>query len=213
MPEPALPQVTALPSWLLRTVGATSGLLAIWAAVMAVLASIVAPRPAWVLFGFEVVVVAAGVIGVGFSRRRFQEGQGLALTCVAGAVFASAVLSWLGNRQGVTLIETRGQASLLGFAAVRVGVAGLFALAAAYAVLRRTAQARAYALRAGVALLALGGLGAAFWMGRQQIGALAPFVGGAIKLLALTIGMILVCAGGHCAIRAFESGRTQPEGA
>lgn len=213
MPELALPQVTPLPPWLLRTIGATSGLLVMWAAVMAVLASIVAPRPAWVLFGFEVVVLAAGLIGVGFSRRRFQEGQGLALICVAGAVFASAVLSWLGNRQGVTLIESRGQTSLLGFAAVRVGIAGLFASAAAYAVLRRTAQARAYALRAAIALCGFVALGAAFWMGRHQIGALAPFVAGAIKFVALTIGMVLVCAGGHCAIRAFESGRTRPEGA
>lgn len=213
MPEPTLPQVTALPSWLLRTIGVTSGLLVMWAAVMAVLASIVAPRPAWVLFGFEVVVAAAGVIGVGFSRRRFQEGQGLALICVAGSVFASAVLSWLGNRQGVTLIESRGQTSLLGFAAVRVGVAGLLALAAAYAVLRRSTRARAYGIRGAVALLALAGLGTALWMGRQQIGALAPFVAGAIKFVALTIAMVLVCAGGHCAIRAFECGRTQPEGA
>jgi len=177
---------------------------------MAVLASIVAPRPAWVLFGFELVVVAAGVIGVGFSRRRFQEGQGLTLVCIAGSVFAAAVLSWLGNRQGVTLVESRGQTSLLGFAAVRLAIAAFFAIAASYAVLRRTAGARAYAIRAGVALLALASLGAAFWFGRGQIASLAPFVAGAVKLVALTVGMILICAGGHCAIRAFESGRTQP---
>lgn len=210
MHAPALAPVTPLPSWLLRSVGAVSGLLLLWAAVMAVLASVVAPRPAWVLFGFEIAVVAAGVIGVGFSRRRFQEGQGLALICIAGSVFAAAVLSWLGNRQGVTLVESRGQTSLLGFAAARLTIAAFFAVAASYAVLRRTAEARAYAIRAGVSLLALAGLGAAFWLGRGQIASLAPFVAGAVKLVALIVSMILICAGGHCAIRAFECGRTQP---
>ncbi|MCE7974835.1 MAG: hypothetical protein DYG92_11030 [Leptolyngbya sp. PLA1] len=212
MPDAQLPSTPALPNWLLRTVSAVSGLLLVWAAVMAVLASLVAPRPAWVLFGFEVVVLIAGVIGVAFGRRRFQDGQGLALICIAGTVFASAVLSWLGNRQGVTLVESRGQASLLGFAVARVAIAGFFAAAATYAVLRRTPEARAYGIRAAAALVGLAGLGAAFWLGRQQVASLAPFVAGGVKLVALVVGMILVCAGGHCTIRAFESGRTQPGG-
>jgi len=213
MPDRTDVEVTPLPRWFLRSAMLAGGVLALWALAMVILAAFVAPRPAWILFGFETMVVASGVVAVAFGRGKFQDGPGLALACVAGTVFAAAALSWLGNRQGVTLIEGRGPVSLTIFAAARVGIAALVGLGAAYAVLRRTAVGRGYAWRAIAAVAGIGVLGAVMMFGRGAMAGWSGVIQGAISLLWLGAVMGLICAGGHCVIRAFESGRTEREGA
>src|SRR5437899_6996502 len=67
-------------------------------------------KPVWVLFGFEVAISVASVLGILFARGKFQNGQGLAMACVAGTIVVGSFLGWLGTQHHLT--TTRGDIPL-----------------------------------------------------------------------------------------------------
>jgi hypothetical protein len=46
------------------------------------------------------------------------------------------------------------------------------------------------------------------WMGRGAMDSLGPVVKGLVVVVGSVAVLVLFCAAGHCAIRAFECGRT-----
>lgn len=89
-------------------------------------------RTALALFGFEIVVAIAAILGlfIGFSRScNFGNAPGMALLCVGGTIFAGSVLGWQGaGRQlaGTSLTPFMGLRVLAGFAIL--GLAGAVVL-------------------------------------------------------------------------------------
>lgn len=164
-------------------------------------------RPAWLLFGFELVVLVAAVIAVLFGRGRFAEAPGMALACVAGTVFLGSAMGW--QAAGRQL----GGVSLTPFLAGRVAVSLVLGAAAAACVLSRDRQAwRLAALGTLLALPVLGALAAvALPAGRRALeNAIGPSVGlqAAVGVGAFLVLGGLLSASVHILVRAFEMGRT-----
>jgi hypothetical protein len=196
-----------MPGWARMLAGVVSALALAGGLVVAVMAMGLAPRPVWVVFGCQMLVVLAGVIGLGIARGKFNEGQGLALASVGGTLLAAGLMTWLGTRQGVALYSEK-VVSLKplvgGLALAGLTMGGL----AAYAVLRRTSQGRTYAVRAVVSGVMLAAVAGGLWMGRGAMDSLGPVVKGLVVVVGSVAVLVLFCAAGHCAIRAFECGRT-----
>jgi hypothetical protein len=163
-------------------------------------------RPSWALFGFEVVVAVAAVLGLLFGRGRYGDGPGMALACIAGTILAASGLGWAGA--GRQLLSV----SLTPVLAGRILAAGTLAACGAWCVLSR--HPRSIRLAAvGAALLAPVAMGAGAFMhptGRRIIDrALGTSSGvqAVVAVLAFFLAVGLVSAGGHLLIRAFELGR------
>src|SRR3954466_11027292 len=67
-------------------VGTLCAVICLSAIAMAAAALLVSRSPVWFLFGFEVVIAITAPMGVLFAMGRFQDGQGLALLCIAGTI-------------------------------------------------------------------------------------------------------------------------------
>jgi hypothetical protein len=206
-----LPTFPTLPKPVRIMVGAIAAALTLSALGTATLSFLVVDKPLWLLFGFEVVIAITGVLGLMFALGRFQEGQGLALACVAGTV---AVASFLGiwfvlrrNALAVNMSVRPVEMLLL----ARLGAAGVLGLIGAWAVLKRNSRSWWYLGRAAMAVAPLLAAGAVFALGRAQVSsaasALPGWVSGLIGGILAMVGMVLVCAAVHCVIRAFEMGR------
>lgn len=201
---------TPVPRFLLFFLGLLGVAVALSAAAMAVVALVVTERPVWMLFGFEVVVMLAGVFAVLFARGRHHEAQGLTLLCIAGSVFAGSVLGWLSVNGALQVKNSDVPVSLKLWLLARVGCAGVYAVAAAALVLVRRRESRPFLVRAlltGAPLvLAAGGLALA----RTQISSLAgsvhPVVSIFVACVLGLVGIALASICGHCIIRAFQIG-------
>jgi hypothetical protein len=194
--------------WLVLVV---SVLVAASAAVGAVLAAclplvVAGEQPRWAMFGFEVVCLVAAVLGVLTSLGKFEAGPGLALACVAGTILVASVLGWqAAGRQmgGVALWPVLG---------ARVAATVVLAIAGAWAVLTRRPGAVATAMRGAllIAPVAVGALAIVHPAGRRMVGSVLG-ASPAVEFLAVSIGFliatVLLAAGGHLIVRAFEMGR------
>ncbi|CAG0955541.1 hypothetical protein PHYC_00443 [Phycisphaerales bacterium] len=206
--------IAPLPPLVRYLIGTLSVVTLVSALAMAITAAVFPKQPVWVLTGFEVVVLVAGVMGVLGLRGRFDEGQALHLACIAGVLFVGGFLSYLGTRQGIVFQEGKPPSSTFPWMLGRLGLAGVYGAIAAYAVLRRSAQARAFMVRAVIAGAALAVLAAPFVFSRGMPGWLSP-TGKPVMYAALALyglaALVGVCAFGHCLIRAFECGRAKSE--
>ncbi|MDX2131667.1 MAG: hypothetical protein SFY69_06420 [Planctomycetota bacterium] len=202
-----------LPAWLRLGLRVLSGVVALSAVGMALASLVIAPNAVWVMFGFEVVVALAGVVGVVAAGGRFDSGQGLVWLCVAGVLFVAGVLSYLGTPQGIVWSQGTPASPTTTWSVGRVALAGVFGAAAVYAVLRRSAEARrnfARGLVAGVLLVCL--MGGLVIFGGRAMAALAGTAGvvkAAIAIVVGFIGITLMSAAGHWLIRAFECARRE----
>ncbi len=87
---------------------------------------------AWFTVLFEAIILLAAVFGIRAARRgQGAEALALSLLCIAGAVFAASVLGYVGAGQTRTI---RG-VPLRPLLFARLGIAALFALAAAWTAL------------------------------------------------------------------------------
>src|SRR3954465_10295691 len=69
---------------------------------MIVATTMISVKPIWLMFGFEIVIAVATVLGLQFALGRYQDGQGLALACVAGTIAVGSVLGWIGAQRHLT---------------------------------------------------------------------------------------------------------------
>jgi hypothetical protein len=165
-------------------------------------------RPAWMLFGFELVVLTTGVLVAFFGRGRFADGPGLALGTLAGTLVLASAFGWIST--GKQLAGT----SLTPLLGLRLAAGLLLAAAGTYCVLSRNPKSwRAFAIGALCGTPAAV-LAAAFLTsgGRR---ALMTFLSGggmfqtALAILILIVVGGLLCASVHMLIKAFEMGRVE----
>lgn len=162
-------------------------------------------KPSWLLFGFEVVVGAAGVLGVLFGRGKFGEGPGLALACIGGTVLAGSALGWLAAGKQV------GGHSITPLLGPRVLAAGVIGLAGAYCVLSRNPKSwKVAAWGAGtgapVVIAAM-----AMMRGSSRRVIESAVSSGVLGTVGAVVGLVVVaaclCASVHLVVKAFEMGR------
>lgn len=211
--QPADAPFPPLPKPVRYLIGGLSAVTLLSALAMAITAAVLPRHPVWVLTGFEAVIVAAGAIGLLGMNGRFDQGQGLYLTCIAGVLFVAGFLPFLGTRHGIAFGGGPPDTTLpFAWMLARLALASAFGLIAAYAVLRRSAQAAAFLYRALIAGVVLAALAAPFALARGMPSWLSP-TGRPVMYAALAVyaivALIGVCAFGHFVIRAFESGRTR----
>lgn len=82
------------------TVTGLSGLLILWAIAVAVAAFFAnrfdeGLKPAYILGGFELIVVIAGAIGIWLAWKRSEENLGMALACIGGTMCVASFLGAL----------------------------------------------------------------------------------------------------------------------
>lgn len=167
-------------------------------------------QPVWLLFGFEVVVGVAAVLGVLFGLGRFAEGPGLALACVSGTILMGSALGWLAaNRQ----VAGHSITPILGFrgaAALGLGLLG------AVCVLSRNPKSwriAAWGVATGLPVL----IAAAAMIRPGTRRAIEGAVGraGTMGTVAAVVGLLilaaLLCASVHLMVKAFELGRVETE--
>ncbi|MBL9001529.1 MAG: hypothetical protein JNK25_10385 [Phycisphaerae bacterium] len=201
-----------LPKLLMLTVALLCGAVGLSAAVFGIVSLLVGAKPFWMIFGFELVTIVASALGVIFARGRFQEGQGMALACIAASMAVAAFLAQL-SVQGQLQLKDGSTISLKGWLVARLGAALILGAIGAYAVLVRHPRSRGYVLRAVLtggpvaagALIALGARGHVESAMKAMPGWLSSTMIGVVGLLAV----VLLSACGHCLVRAFEFGRTE----
>ncbi|HEX2837524.1 MAG TPA: hypothetical protein VHN77_05300 [Phycisphaerales bacterium] len=226
---------TSAPS---RLVAAVVGAIAVVVSLLTVGAVLLrADQPYWMVVGFEVVVLGAGVYGLLIARGRFRDGPGMALLCVAGTLLVAGVLGFYSTKStpgAPAQLMLRGTAvPMKPWAMLHIGGALLLAGASAFEVLRRSSRSMYYMARAAMAGVPLAALAvAAVMLYRRSQGAkLAyesaveaaimqnkpvpaapdPFLPEWVTWLGGSLGavlaLVLFCACAHCIIRAFEMGR------
>lgn len=191
---------------LVAALSAAVGLGALAGAVLALSAN---ARPAWALFGFEVVIAVSCVFGVQFGRGRYRDAPGLALACVACSVFVGSVLGYLSLQPPVL-----GGVVLKPFLAARVLAAALIAGAGAACVLSRHPRSWRLAITGsllGAPVVAAGAIGVV-----PSLRGLGAPLAGLGPMAQLGVGVVLfvvlgalLCASAHLIIRAFELGRPE----
>jgi len=186
-------------------------LLSLSAVVLAASAAalpVLAPgeRPAWMLAGFEVVALVAGVLTVLFGRGRFADGPGLALGTFAGTVLVASAFGW------ISVGKQLGGVSLTPLLAFRVIASLLLAAAGCYCILSRNPKSwRVFAIGAACGAPCVAVMGAGLTSGGRR--ALMNFISGGgmvqtgIAILLLIVLGCLLCASVHLIIKAFEMGR------
>src|SRR5262249_6452882 len=129
-------------------VGALCAVVFLSALGMMAASTLLVTKPVWVLFGFEFVIAVATVLGILFAAGKFQEGQGLALACVAGTITVGSFLGWLGAQRH--LATSHGDIPLNGWMLGRMGAAAVIALVGAWLVLSRNPRSKSYVLRSAL---------------------------------------------------------------
>ncbi len=159
------------------------------------------------MLGFEFVIVVAAALGIPFARGAFREAPGMALLCIAGAIFAGSVLGYLSLNP-----RTLGSVSATPFLLARVAAAGVIVAGAALNVLSRSRRGQVLFVK-GALLGAPVIAGAAmpfFPAGRRVIDAILGMGTTPTLVLGLAAALVLgglLCASGHMVIHAFELGR------
>lgn len=196
----------ALPRGIGGAVIATSALVAL-SGVAGIVASVANAPAKWFLFGFELVALVAGVVGITIGVGRSRPGPALGLLCVAGAIASAALLGYLGA--GREVLGTDLRAFMLGrFAAA--GVLG--ALAAAAVLIRRPAVAMTRLLvgigcAAGFAALVF-----AAWKFWPSLGGVLPSIQAIIGIFVAMTALGLLAAAVHMIVQAFAAGAVEEPG-
>jgi hypothetical protein len=176
---------------------------------MIVAALFLSSKPVWVLFGFEFAISVASVLGILFARGKFQEGQGLAMACVAGTIAVGSFLGWLGTQHHLT--TARGDIPLNTWLLGRLAAAAALGAVGAMLVLSRNPRSWSYLLKSAITGGPLLILLAAFFVKRSAftgaLGHLPDWIAGLAAILGGLVAVVLISASVHCLIRAFELGR------
>jgi hypothetical protein len=190
-------------------VGIAISLSALALAIAAVTLPLLAPgeRPAWMLFGFELVVLVTGILVALFGRGRFADGPGLALGTLAGTLVIASAFGWIATGRQVAGV------ALFPVLAFRLVSAAALAAAGAYCVLSRNPRSwRLFAIGC-LCGLPCAAAAVAFLLPAGRRSMLNFISGGGIfqtsvaLILLIALGCLL-CASGHLIINAFELGRT-----
>jgi hypothetical protein len=190
------------------TVCALTALSALGFAYVVVMVTV---KPLWLMFGFEMVTAVACILGVLFGLGKYQNGQGLALSCVGACIFVGAVLNQISTQGFLQTNDASGGIGLRWYLLTRLAAAASLAVIGCGLVLARHKDSRRYLLHAamfGLPLLAVGAL--AFMLrGRMATAAASlPSVVTALVLVVAGLGAVILISGAlHCLIRAFECGR------
>jgi hypothetical protein len=205
IPLPPVPKSIRL---LALALGILVALSALSVAVLAAALPMLSPgeRPAWMLFGFEVVALVTGVLLALFGRGRFSDGPGLALGTFAGTLLVASAFGWISAGRQLAGV------SLTPLLAVRVLVSFLLAAAGSYCILSRNPRSwRTFVNGALCGAPCAVVMGAALTSSGRRM--LMSFIsGGGIVQTALAILVLVVlgglfCASVHLIIKAFEMGR------
>lgn len=198
-----------VPGLIRVAVGLLSVVIGASAIAVALLALTANARPAWTLFGFEVVIAVSCWFGVRVGRGAYRDAPGLALACVAGSVVVGSVLGYLSLNP-----PTLGGVGVRPFLGLRLLGGAALAGAGAACVLSRHPRSKALALK-GVLLGAPVAAAAAVLIVPALRAGIAPvFQLGPTAQLALAAGAFVLLGGLLCAsvdrlIRAFELGRPE----
>lgn len=191
--------------------GLTCGVVALTAIAGAVAAIVIPAPPGWLMFGFELVVLVAAVMGFFVARGRFNEGPGLALACIAGSILACTVLGY------VSINRTLGQFPLDLVVLSRLVAAGILGTLGALAVLLRNPGRSCPLMIKGLVLgLPVLAVAAAIILpqARSLLGPLGRLQGptrAIVALVAFAAAGVLLSGAVHLVIRAFEAGRNPTE--
>lgn len=192
-------------------VGAICALVLLSAIGMTLVSTILVKPPVWVLFGFEIVIASACVAGLQFAAGKYQDGQGLAMACVAGTIAVGSFLGWLGANHQVS--TTHGDYSLNGLLLIRAGAAAALGVVGAVLVLSRNPRSWGYLWKAALTGGPIVLIGAVYVLRRSVIAGAIASVPGWVAGMVGTIGgifaVVLISASVHCLVRAFELGRTE----
>lgn len=173
---------------------------------------LLASKPIWILFGFEIVVAGAALIGLTWIRPKSPEAPGLGLVCLGGSIAASTFLSWLAVRNIPMSFANAGMLlkAWLGF---RIAAGALLALIGALAVLRRDERSRGYLIKAVVCGIVFIGVAGVLATGsvRRAIFDLPGWASFAISSVVFLAICVTLSASVHCLVRAFECGITKPQ--
>lgn len=192
-------------------VGVVCAAVALSALALGLGALFVAPKVVWVLLGFEVVTLVGAVLGLFFALGRFQEGQGLAMACVAGTFFVAAVLGYFGA--GRQLPTSDGGISLKWLLLGRLGASFLLGAIGAGLVLARDKRSWGYLAKSaalgGPVLIALGAYVVSPGRVTGMLGSLPGWALGLGLTVAGLLSVVMVSASVHLLVRAFELGRVE----
>ncbi|MCC6426321.1 MAG: hypothetical protein IT435_05830 [Phycisphaerales bacterium] len=193
------------------TVGLCSALTGLMAAGTLALVFIATTKPAWFLFGFEMVEIVPIVLGILYAIRRWDDLTGLGLGCIAGTIFCGSVLGFLSipdHRLGVQGGPV-GQIDMIWWLGARI----LISLGIAWCAVRLAlgTDRRAWWLFVRGMLLggaALGILAVLYkfrnapWLA-QQTGMVVLLLAGVGFLVCLSVGV-------HYTVKAFEATSVKP---
>lgn len=164
----------------------------------------------WGMFGFEVVIAAAGVAGLFFARGAFPQSPPLTLACIALTILVAA---------GLGLVATGllpGPVLRHPLFLVRFAIVGGFSGLAVFAAMGDNQKAWKTLFRGGfLSIVCAGGL----FSGYRLMGALSlgPGIGQLLLIIVALLGAVVLlgglCVGAHLLIRAFEiAADAAPEG-
>jgi hypothetical protein len=170
-------------------------------------ASLLGARPAWALFGFEVVTVVAAALGIFYGFGKFRQSPGMALACIGGTIFVAGVLGWMSVTASAGQSRQVGGIPLTPMAAFRVLASMIVLLGGAVVVLSRRPGAWKPAV-VGAMLGAPVGLGLLLFAYPGTRGMVAGAVFGSTvgAVAAFLVVAALLSASVHLLIRGFEIG-------
>lgn len=157
----------------------------------------------WPMLLFEPIVVGAGLITIAVGLGRQRSFVPMALATAAGCVGVAAFLSTVAGR------NTLGGGLLVPMLGLRLAIAGVLALWAAWLVLGPDTKAWRRVVLGGILLLLGGGIAAIGFAGpakpiRDVLLSMGGFVASAAALVLFVVFVILVSAGVHLLVRPFE---------
>ncbi len=170
--------------------------------------AVLQPRPSWVMFGFEVIVLVAGVLGVQMGRGRHADGPALGLACIAGTILIGTAFGYLAG--GRVLFSTDMRPLVLARAAAAIALA----CAAGWIVLSRDLKATLPPFIRGLAFgLPIPILLLVVWKLRGTMAGMsdAAQLGLAIVIFALITG--LLAASVQFIVKAFDLGMKRADSA
>lgn len=197
-----------VPGWTRGVIGVVCAVVGVSAAAGLIASAIPWPKPAWGMFGFEIVQIAAAVIGILFARGWWREHPAHVMLCVALVFVVGSVLAF---------VAIKGQPIGTYFTPVmlaRISCGFLIAALAAFVTLNRNPKSWRSMIVGSVLLMPLV-LAAGAGMtspGRSAIRAIlgvSGFGGFALQTALFLVVTALLAAGIHLIIRAFESTRIE----
>lgn len=166
---------------------------------------------AWGMMGFEAVTLLAAIFGVLIGLGRFRDGFGLALACLAGVVLVALVFGIHVDARTKIADDPDFRPWVNRMLMLRVLAVFAYAFCASAGVFARNPKCWGTAIKGIACLLPVAAIGAAymkFGLPFEGDGSGQPNAPRVISVLvAGLLLIILISAGGHLLIRAYEQGR------